>query len=234
MYPVMGAAADFSVNPVRVFFNGGSTNSIEVENRSDETLTVQVNTYSWEHDITGKDIYSPTKDIIYFPKLVKIPKDQKKVIRLATTTPRGEKERTYRMYVQEIPAPAKEKPEKMTISLAMRMGIPIFVPPLKEETHGSIDKLVLEKGQLYTEVKNKGNIHFIIRSIKVTGIDSSGNDAFKTEMAGGYVHGGNSKGFNITIPQERCQNIRTLNVDIETDKLAMANKINVDNGMCIR
>ncbi len=232
--PAKSAASNFSIQPVRVFFNSGSTNSVELENLSDTPITLQVNTYAWEHDVSGKDIYTSTKDIIYFPKLVKIPEYQKKIIRLATKVPRGEKERTYRMYVEEIRAPAREKPEKMTIGLAMKIGIPIFVAPYKEDARGTIEKLSLENGTLYTEVKNEGNTHFIIRSIKIAGKDSSGVDTFNSEMAGGYVHGGNSKGFNVTIPPVNCRGIQTVKVDIETDKLTMARTIAVRYDMCIQ
>ncbi len=232
--PEKSAASNFSIQPVRVYFDSGSTNSIELENLSDTPITLQVNTYAWKHDVSGKDTYTTTKDIIYFPKLLKIPEYQKKIIRLATKVPRGEKERTYRMYVEEIRAPAREKPDKMTISLTMKMGIPIFVEPIKEDTGGTIEKLSLENGTLYTEVKNEGNTHFIIRSIKIAGKDSSGLDTFHSEMAGGYVHGGNSKGYNVTIPQVNCRKIQTLKVDIETDKLTMARTIAVQDDMCIQ
>ena len=64
------------------------------------------------------------------------------------------------------------------------------------------------------------------------GNDTSGKEVFKTEIGGGYLHGGSSKGFTVEIPTENCLKMNNLEINIDTDRLSLIEKLNVLKEMC--
>lgn len=229
--PLKGLSANFSVNPIRVFFDSeNKTNILTIKNESSEEITLQIKAVAWTHNEDGKGIYSPTEDIIFFPKIATIKAEEQKIIRLGTKASQEKQEKTYRLFLEEIPAPSTT--ENTAVKIIMNVGVPIFIAPHKIEALGTIEKIGLSKGSLSLTVKNEGNVHLILQSIKVAGRDASGEEAYGTEIAGGYLHQGKSKNFTIEIPLEKCLDIKTVNVDIKTDRLSMKEKLDIGKEMC--
>jgi len=224
-------SANFSVSPVRIFFDSKNRITIlTIKNESEEKLTLQLRAYKWQQDEEGKDIYLPTKDIIFFPKIFKIQNDEEKLIRIGTKIPPGRHEKTYRLYIEEIPEP--HTIETTAVRILLKVGVPVFISPLKTVTKGSIEKVEMRNGSLFITAKNEGNSHFIIKSVKVEGIDTEGKEVFNTEIGGWYLHGGNSKGFTVEIPADNCLKIKILRININADKLSMEKKLDVSKDMC--
>jgi fimbrial chaperone protein len=231
LQPQKSVAADFTIAPVRIFFDTGTTTSIlTVTNKSDEALALQLKSFTWQQDEEGKDVYLPTEDIIFFPKIFKIEKDEEKLVRIGTKIPHGSHEKTYRLFLEEVPEPLQAK--GAAVRILMRAGVPIFIVPLQEEVKGSIAGAVVQKGALSLTVKNEGNSHFIIRKITAKGIKDGGNEVFNTETGGGYLHAGNAKSFMIELPADGCLQAKTLKITIVTDKLSMNEKIEISQEMC--
>ena len=79
LFPLEGMSVNFSVNPIRIFFDGeNKTNILAITNESPENVTLQLKAVTWTHDEDGKGIYSPTEDIIFFPKIVTIKANEQK------------------------------------------------------------------------------------------------------------------------------------------------------------
>jgi fimbrial chaperone protein len=227
-----GRAANFTVSPVRLFFNSNNrTNILTIKNNSEESITLQLRVYEWRQNERGENLYSPTKDILFFPKILTLKKAEEKIIRLGTRVPQGKDEKTYRLYIEEIPPPTTL--ETTAVRIVMKVGIPIFISPLEVESKGNIEKLELSKGKLYVLLRNGGNIHFIIKSIKLIGSDASGREVFRTERGGGYLHGNNTKALTFDIPIKECLKIKTLRVAADTDRISMSGKLDVHKKMCI-
>ncbi len=231
LLPESTFSANLSISPTRVFFDGQrKIDLLTLKNASEEELIVQLRAYKWEQDKEGKDVYIPTKDLIFFPKIFKIQKDEKKIIRLGTTFPLGRLEKTYRLYIEEVPGPRTV--ETTTVRILLRIGVPVFISPLKTETKAAIEKAALIKGRLFITLKNQGNSHFIIKTVKVNGTDAGGKETFNTEIGGWYLLGGNSKVFTIDLPADTCPDTKTLNIDINTDKLSLNEKLDISRKMC--
>jgi len=232
LMPQKTVAADFTIAPVRIFFDIGTTTTIlTVTNKSENALTLQLKAFTWQQDEEGKDVYSATEDIIFFPKIFKIEKNEEKLVRLGTKIPHGSHEKTYRLFLEEVPEP-QQKAKGAAVKILMRVGVPIFIQPLQEEVKGSTATVVAQKGTLSLTVKNEGNSHFIIRNITANGLNSGGNEVFTTETGGGYLHAGNAKSFMVELPADSCQQAKTLDISIATDKLSMHEKIEISKEMC--
>jgi fimbrial chaperone protein len=225
-------SADFTIAPVRIFFDTGTTTAIlTLTNKSEEDLTLQLKSFTWLQDEEGKDVYSPTEDIVFFPKIFKIGKDEEKLVRLGTKIPHGNYEKTYRLFLEEVPEP-QQQAKGAAVKILMRVGVPIFIVPLQEEVKGAIAKADLQKSVLSLTVTNEGNSHFIIRNINAKGINDGGNDIFNIETGGGYLHASGAKSFMIEIPADSCLQAKTLEISITTDKLSMDEKIEISKEMC--
>lgn len=219
--------ANFTVSPIRIFFDGTQkTNVLTVKNMSDTPVSLEIKTVLWEHD---KD-YSPTSDIIFFPKMLTMGAGEEKIIRIGHKMPPVPVEKTYRMFVSEIPVLRRE--EGATLQMVMNLGVPIFIQPAMPSSNGEIESLTLSNGKLNISLKNSGNVHFLIKSIKVSGKDNDLTEVFGAEMAGWYLLAGNSKEYTLEIDKESCLKIKNLRIDIETDSLSIEKDFPVSNEMC--
>ncbi len=228
-----GIPADFTVNPVRIFFEPGQkTDIITVKNLSDEKFSLQLSVFSWGQDAEGENLYTATNELIFFPKIFTVEKDEERLIRIGTRVPPGEKEKTYRIFLEEIPQPQAAPPAGTGVRTLMRLGVPVFIAPVKTGVAAAVEGIELKKGRLSLSVKNTGNVHFIVRAVKVEGLDAQGATAFQMEIAGWYVLEGREKTFSMEIPKENCQNINSLNIDVITDRLSMNKRHDVSKEMC--
>ncbi len=231
LFPAECFPANFSIQPIRIFFEGGKkTDIITIKNEDQKIIALQINSVAWTQDEKGDNIYLPTEDILFFPKLLEINPGEEKIIRIGNKVSRGNAERTYRLFIEEIPD--NSKLETTAVRILMKVGIPIFIAPVKAAASGVIENIELSKSSLRLDVKNEGNTHFIIRSIKVKGRDGAGKEAYAVEKAGGYLHHGKSKEFIFEIPKDVCHTLKTLNVHIDTDRLKMEKQIEIAGEIC--
>jgi len=230
LFPADGFPVNFSINPIRIFFDGGKkTDILTIKNESQKNIALQLDAFAWTQE--GEDnVYAPTEDILFFPKLVEINPSEEKIIRIGTKVSRGGAEKTYRLFIEEMPD--NSRMETTAVKIIMKVGVPVFIAPLSDDASGFIDKVELNKGKLRIDVKNDGNIHFVIKSIKVAGKDGPGKEMYNSEKAGGYLHHGKSKEFAFEVPEDACRTIKALYVHIDTDRLEMGKEIEITGEMC--
>lgn len=233
LFPEKGFPVNFSINPVRIFLDADhKTNVLKIRNQSEEDVSLQLKTYTWTHDSKGENTYTPTKDIIFFPRIVTIHKDEEKIVRIGTALPQSDQEKTYRLFIEEIATPDPLKSN--VVKMLMKVGVPIFIAPYETEQKGSIGSVELQAGTLHLNVKNSGNAHFIVNTIEVSGKDAEGKEIYQTEIGGWYLHGGKLKEYSFEIPEDLCERIATLKVDLLTDhKLSMSEILNVTKDQCL-
>lgn len=232
--PSIGGAADFSVSPIRLFFEPGQrTGVLQINNSSDTRLDVQLAVFDWKQDAEGKDVYTPTKDIVLFPKLLSIEKGESRIIRVGITKASGHVEKTYRVYVEELPTgPAPTG--GATVRTLLKIGVPIFIEPVgKLLPSGVIEDAALAKGTLKFTVKNTGNVNFILNKTEVTGTDRSGNAAYKDEISGWYVLSGDSRQYSLKVPQKYCPTLKSIDINIVNDhNVSLKKRLDVSSEMC--
>lgn len=230
--PLFAFSGEFRVTPIRLDFDRGTrSGTITIVNEGNERLNVQMKAFEWTQDASGKDQYSETNEIIFFPKIMTIEKNEEKILRAGIRIPATTKEKTYRLFIEEIPAPRKG--EGVSVAIAIRFGVPIFVKPLKEEIKGVIEKIELSKGTLNITVRNTGNTHFTIQTIHLKGKNAKGEEIFSKELSGWYLLAGVSRLHSTTIPEETCKAISKLEVEVKTDRLNLNGHLDVDQAMCL-
>jgi len=232
LIPCITYSGEFRVMPIRLDFDRGAKSGvITVVNEGEEKLHVQMKAFEWSQDADGKDKYVETNDIIFFPRMMMLEKKEERILRAGIKIPATTKEKTYRLFIEEIPGPRKA--EGVNVAIAIRFGVPIFVKPFKEDAKGGIEKIELSKGVLNVHVKNTGNVHFIINSVNIKGRNVKEEEVFSKELSGWYLLNNVSRTYTTPIPGEFCKNIAKLDIEVKTNRFNFNGKLDVVQAMCL-
>jgi fimbrial chaperone protein len=222
-------AGQFGVSPIRLDLDrGAKTGAVTISNdETDKPLQVQMKLFAWTQDADGKDQYEESGDLTFFPRMMTLPPQEQRLLRAGIRLPPGTTERSYRLFVEEIPEPGKGTAAGAQVSVAIRFGVPIFVGPLKENAQGMIDKAAVTKGTLQVLVRNTGNVHFMIQTLT-----ARSGDTFNNEVSGWYLLPGASRNHSISIPKDVCLKLSKVDVTVKTDKLELTRSVDIDKSMC--
>jgi fimbrial chaperone protein len=234
LIPSFAFSGEFRVTPIRLDFDRGTKSGvITITNEGGDKLNVQMRAFEWLQDAGGKDQYTETNDIIFFPRIMSLDKKEEKILRAGIKIPATTKEKTYRLFIEEIPEPKKADGVGVNVAIAIRFGVPIFVKPLKEEVKGEIEKVELSKGVLNVLIKNKGNTHLIIHSVNIKGKNAKGEEILSKELSGWYLLNGVSRVYTLSMLKESCKDLARLDIEVKTDRFKLNGKLDVDEAMCI-
>lgn len=230
--PLSAYCGQWRVSPIRLDLNKDSrTGVLTITNDEDVKLQLQMKAFEWTQDEHGADKYKETADIIFFPKIIVYEKKEDKILRAGIKVPAVAVEKTYRLFIQEIPEQKKAEPGTQ-IAVAIRFGVPIFVKPLKEDLRGEIADLKISKGSVSAVIENKGNVHFQIRSIGFRGKNTKGEEIFSKELQGWYLLSGASRAYHAEIPADTCKDIAGMSIEVKTDKSILNGNLDADKAMC--
>jgi len=227
-------AANFDIKPIKIFFDDQTKiEKLTLKNVSEDNFTVQIKAYKWTQDEKGKDVYQDTNDLIIFPKIATLKKEEEKIVRIGTNLGSDSLEKTYRIFVEEIPSGEKEDTKAATLHMYLKIGVPIFISPVKKDEKGSIEAVKLQKGKAEIKVKNQGNAHFVVTAIQVRGMNPQGKEIFSGDLGGWYILSGLSKAYEISIPLDVCKNMTRLNIEVKTNtNIIFKEQLQVEKAMC--
>ena len=103
-----GVCGSFEVNPIRVDLAPQERSAaLTVKNNGAESVVVQVSVLAWSQQ-DGRDVLSPTNEVLVSPPIATIAPDKEQIIRVGLRrAPDKERELSYRLFLQEVPAPPK-------------------------------------------------------------------------------------------------------------------------------
>ena len=213
LLPLAAGAASLDVDPIRVTFT--TDNSITVmtlANAGDDPATVQLEPVAWSQDSKGEDVYTPTHDLLATPPIFTVAPHQKQIIRLGLRAkPDPKQERSYRLYLQELPGPQQLK--GLGVVMALRIGVPVFVEPVvpaKAELKWSAAR-VSDK-ELDLSVTNTSGLHVQIKQVTLNG---AGNLSIPVQQAA-YVLPGKGRTWALKLDKAPAQGT-ALEVHGDTD-----------------
>lgn len=237
---VVVCAANFGVGPMQIELGLASkTGLIKVSNNDTNPLQLQVRLFSWASSATGESVYEESEDLVFFPQLLNIQPNDNHLIRVGIKTPSIEKEKSYILFIEEIPSSLKkssqdmqsaDKPSQgMQIAVAVRFGIPVFVRPQKVQAKAEISGVSLDQGVLSLTVKNTGNVHLAIPQIQF-----SAQDKFSKNIPGRTLLAESERKYQLAIPEAVCNSMDELNILVKTtaDKLEPASVFKINKASC--
>jgi fimbrial chaperone protein len=208
-FPVAALPASFSVSPIRADLKPGVlSETITVTNDSPARLRVAVKLVAWTQDATGKDVYTDSSDLVYFPRQLELEPGAKRLIRIGTKAPATGTERAYRLFIEEVPSATPGAPT--AVSFYFRFGVPVFVTPGTASPQPEIGQPVLAAGKLSLVVRNPGTQHF-----RASRVSFSDNVGWTRDVGGWYSLPGTSRTYQVEVPLEVCQKAKGFSVTVE-------------------
>ncbi len=123
--PLSAAAATIKASPVYLSFeNGQQAEVLELSNPGDTPLDVQVRVFAWSMDDAGEH-FAPTSEVLFSPPIARLAPHGRQIVRLALKGPARKTETAYRVFVDQLPGPAREG----QVQLPVRLVLPLFAEP---------------------------------------------------------------------------------------------------------
>jgi len=233
LWPLQITAASFDISPINIFFDSQkATEKMTILNTGGSDLTLQLRLYRWTQDGKGLDVYEETKDLVAFPKIVTIKKGEDRIIRIGTQSKSADVEKTYRVYLEEVPS-ADPARKSNTVQFLSRVGVPVFLKPHKITTRGSMEPVGMQKGRASFKIKNEGNYHFVITGITIHGMDGAGKTVLEQELKGWYLLAGAARTYTAEIPKEACRGLARIEVRPKTETETLSGQLDVTREMCL-
>lgn len=225
--PLPAQAAIFSVYPTGMTFEPGSRASvIGINNKDDRPIRFQLTLVEWTQDAKGEDIYTPSNDLIYFPRQLTVKPGDRGIVRVGPKDiPKGT-EKTYRLRVEELPEPLPENAGTV-VNLTITFAMPVFLGKPDMRPRASIASLGMQESKLVATVQNIGISHFRIESLEVKGADG-----FTQNVAGWYLLGGASRQYALDIPPDVCRAQKRLSLNVKVGDDNFSSDLDINPNMC--
>lgn len=151
-------AGSFMANPIRLVVPAGANaTSLTLENTGAEAVLVQAEVLAWSQ-ADGKDVLAPSEDLVVSPPIFKVAPKASQIVRVGVVRRNaGDRELTYRVFLQEVPEPAA--PGAQGVNVALRLGLPVFVMPRANTAPQLAWRAVRDAGGVKVTVTNSGNAH---------------------------------------------------------------------------
>jgi len=175
-------------------------------------------------------VYEPTGELSFFPKIMDLPPGETRVIRLGLRIPATTVEKTYRLFIRELPPPQEAAGSQ--VAIAVRFGVPVFVEPVQLVETGQITGALYNGTDVTFEAANTGNVHFKVNRIALAAYDAEGAEVYATERDGWYLLSGAARTHTLPVPPELCARIARITIDIDTDRKDIAHAMEVLPGWC--
>ena len=227
-------ASSFTVNPIRVSLSGKSQSALlTLQSQSNEEIRFKVLVQEWKQSPQGEMQLKDTKDIVVYPGLLTLAPNEERKLRIGSTVPAGTVERSYRVFVEELPPlKAPQTASKSEVKVLTKMGVPIFVSPAKPMAAGTVEGMALAKGKLAFTVKNTGNVFFLVQSVRVKALTSAGASTFEKNVEGWYVLAGGTRVWEVEIPKDACAKSKSLTVEVHSAEVDVSGHMDVAAAGC--
>lgn len=235
--PAAAAASTFTVNRIQVFLSPrAKSETLTVRNMSGGTLRFQLSVFAWDQTPQGEMALAPTRDIVFFPPLFMLAPGEERTIRVGTVTPPAANEKTYRLFIEELPrlegAPPSGPPGEVTVRT--RLGIPIFLRPPGQVSGGRLEALVLRDGRVSFEVRNTGNVHFVVQTIRITGHGAGGETVVQGALEGWYILAGGTRIYELELPPDKCPAVTAVSIEVQTPQATFTERHDATPTACRR
>jgi fimbrial chaperone protein len=226
-------ASTFSVDRTDVRLSAkAQTALITLKNDGDSEIRFQLAAFTWGQDQTGEFKLAATQDVVVFPTLLTLAKGESRQIRVGTTAAFGAVEKTYRVFIEELPSAAAPKPGA-GVSMRTKIGIPVFLEPTAPpQAAVAISDPAVQAGAVTIPVRNTGNVHVVADNIPIRGLDAQGRQVFSDSARGGYILAGDTRAFQLRLTPEQCRSAQAIEAAVTVDGKTTNKRATVAAGGC--
>jgi len=226
--------AQFSVDKTRVLLTGRAQSSlVRITNDSNQPMRFDVKIFAWDHNEAGEEVLTATTEAVAAPGAVTIGPKESQNIRVGSTAQVGARERTYRLIIEELPQP-RSAAAGSTVSMRMRLSIPVFLEPQKGEAVLDLGTPSIASLIPSVVARNTGTVHLQIDSVRFRGVGANGQTAFTVEEGGAYLLPG--KSLRIVTPSPitaaQCRAASRLFVDVVVHGETVTHEAPITSAIC--
>lgn len=230
--PTLGAAVSMDVAPLVVELGKGAPSAVvTVRNAGAAPIRCQVSSMDWSESAAGEVQLTPSQELSAFPPLFQLKPGEERKIRVGATVPPAQVERTWRLFIEEVPSAVDTPQDKSTVRFRTRLAIPVFLRPANPAPRAT---LTLERaaGKLRLLVQNDGNLHFRPDLITLTMTGADGKPLFESEISTWTVLAGMRRSAEVPLPRERCEAVRSASVVAVTREGPVQATLALPEGVC--
>ena len=228
------SASAFSVSPTQIFLAGRTNNTLlTLRNDSGEPLRFQLSVFAWNQSRSGEIELQPTQDVVFFPALLTLQAGEERKVRVGSTVAPGAVEKTYRIFVEELPV-ATEPGDVSQVKMLTKMGIPIFIRPGTESASSTMGDLAVRDGAIAFAVNNTGTVHVVPEKITLRATAADGATVFEQDVAGWYILAGGRRDFQVPVPAEACSRVASVVLQATVSGTAHSSTVQTPGGACVR
>jgi fimbrial chaperone protein len=226
-------AASLSVNPTQIRLSRQSPSALlTIKNEGTSATRVHVTVHAWDQRLDGQMDLKPTTDIVFFPSMVTLTPGQGRTIRIGTTAAFTATERSYRIFIEELPTPAEEGVQGSAVRMYTRLGIPIFLEPSDAKPLPRLGAAKLGDGELHFRLENSGTSHFVPESVVVKGYGARGEVILNRKLTGWYVLAGGARQFDVSFDSPDCGRLRSLAIEAQVGETVLKEQLATPRGTC--
>jgi fimbrial chaperone protein len=228
-------AGEMEVMPVLVSLSREEKSVVvSIRNRSPEPARYQVSVFAWAQGTDGQMKLGPTEDVVAFPRVLTLAPNEAKILRVGAVTNFGTFERAYRLFVEEMPPPAKAG-EPSRVRVLSRVGIPVFVlPAIPAVEKATLESLELQGGKATFALRNAGNVHVRPFSVRLVVEGEKEKVIAEKALDAWYVLAGDERRYEVQLPEDRCADVRHVEVEVKLPKAVLRDHVDVPRGTCAR
>ena len=179
------SGALLQVSPINLFVIApGKAGAVSLANQSKAPVRLQIRIFRWRQK-DGEEVLEPTRDVIANPPSMEIPPEQTYTIRIARIAPAPVgPEESFRLIVDELPAPIDPKGPPQGVSLLLRTSLPVFFNT-KDAAPKVAWRLWSKDGKLTLQATNSGTRHIKLINLAIEG--PQGRTQFSAAGTSAYV-----------------------------------------------
>jgi fimbrial chaperone protein len=169
-----------------------------------------------------------------FPPILQLAPGEKRNIRVGGTLRSEAVERTYRLIVEELPAPRPLSERALEIPTLTRLSLPIFFEPAERVVKATVAQPRMSDGRLSFALENAGTVHLRPRPVHVRAADASGATVVEQRWNGWYLLAGGVRHYQLSVAPVDCARIATVSIDAPDDEASIATSWRPPAGSCGR
>lgn len=216
--PGRARAAGLEVSPVQVELTQQEPNAlVSLHNGGETAVRFQVTVQGWTQGLRGELELSPTHDVAFFPALLTLAPGERRNLRIGAQAPFGEVEKTYRLFVEELPPPPGAA--QTGVRVLTRVGIPVYLEPRQGGLpRPAVTDLERDGRNVRFRLRNAGTVRVKPVLVRLVGRGEHGELVFEQAVGCWYVLAGGERLLEGEVPADRCGLVRRLAVEANLER----------------
>jgi fimbrial chaperone protein len=228
--PALASAATFQVSPLSL--NISTFGDVTVTNTSGEPIRFSINAKAWSQTPAESEHKEASDQIAFFPQVFSLDSGASQRIRVSLATPPGPSERSYRLFISELP-PFNRKANGQRLLILSRIDIPVFQPPAQQGAPTPhIDRLAVSRGNISALVANYGNTHIAPSHISLRALNASGAVMWSNDAEVWYVLAQSKQLATARVPANICENVRSISTSWNVNGNTVSKNLAIPAGAC--